>query len=229
MNLTNGTNLTTDIKHYIKFGEFDSKELDLHLSSRNAPTPQEKQIAVNIPFRHGSVDLSALGGKRIYENREITYTFYKFNIEQDKVNQLQTKIENALMAPSKDELHDNFDPDFHYVGKCINIETEDEYQQKILKFTITFELYPFKISNNLEGQKQYFVTESDDVEIICNEDGINPDIETNSAFTVSINGNDYSFGTGFYSSSRIQLKKGVNKLTLKGNGTIKFSWRKEVI
>ena len=64
-----------EINEYIQFMGFNSKNEKLYLMERNAPTPDEKEILKNLPFKQGVLDFSALLGSRVFENREIEYVF----------------------------------------------------------------------------------------------------------------------------------------------------------
>lgn len=153
--LTDGLEAQWNIEHEITFGKFRSFRLGLHLHERLAVTPVEKEVKVDIPYRQGAIDMSRLTGGRIFYNRTITYVFYRFNVEQKNAkvlaNHFQTTIENLLMREFDQELHDSYDPEFHYKGKCSEVVVLDEYSHKRLRVEITFDLYPFKISNRAES------------------------------------------------------------------------------
>jgi len=151
IDLTNGLTFDQSPQHYITFGDFDSRRWGLHLHKREAPTPDEKEIVKSIPYAQGVLDLSQLRGDRVYENREVTYTLYRFGVAQTSANGYQTTIENLIMREYGQVLQDSYDPDCHYIGKCRSITTEDDYGCNRLVIEIIFDLYPFKISNYPEG------------------------------------------------------------------------------
>jgi len=152
-------------QHGIEFGLFESKRFRLHLHDRAAITPPEKEVIASIPYMQGVVDMSKLLGNRIYENREITYVFYRFGVDKHEptarnthpknsshtARDFQTTIENLLMGEFGQRLNDSYEPDFHYIGKCKEIIVEDEYAFNRLRVEITFDLYPFKIANHTEA------------------------------------------------------------------------------
>ena len=164
--LTNGRRAERKPEHYIKFGDFNSFRFGLHMHAREAITPTEKEVTASIPYRQGVVDFSNLFGARMYNNRTITYVFYCFDIAQTDVSLYQTTIENLLMRGFDQELHDSSEPQFHYAcidkkaqfsamfhyrGKCKEVIVEDDYAFRRLRVQITFDLYPFKISNHPES------------------------------------------------------------------------------
>lgn len=245
IDLTNGLDLRKSPMHYARFGKFDSQELGLFLNSRFAPTPEEREVSTTIPYRQGKVDLSCLSGARIYENREITYVFYKFGVKKEMVSVYQTQIENLVMVGFEQELYESYDEYYHYFGKCKSVETEDEYSFNRLRITLTFDLYPFKICNFYEGQgiwdiyntlsnepqmTKFTVSGSKDV-ILTNygQNVANPIVVASAPFTVTSAGQSYSYPAGTTSESRLRLLIGENKLSLSGTGTIEFLWRTELI
>ena len=149
--LTNGLDLHQSPQHYITFGLFDSRRFRLNLHERTAPTPNEKEVLANIPYRQGVIDVSNLLGNRIYEQREITYSFYRFGVNRGHARDFQTTIENLLMGAFDTRLDDSYEPDFHYMGKCREVSVRDDYDRLRLRVDITFDLYPFKIDNHDES------------------------------------------------------------------------------
>ena len=130
---------------------FDSRKFGLHLHERTANTPAEREVLTTIPYRQGVVDMSKLLGHRIYENREITYVFYRFGVNRGRARDFQTTIENLLMREFNTDLFDSYEPDFHYRGKCESVAVEDDYDRNRLRVEITFNLYPFKMDKFTEA------------------------------------------------------------------------------
>lgn len=152
MELINGLKAETEILHHIVFGSFDSKDFDLFLSARSAPTPSEQQVTVSVPYRQGVIDLSGIRGERVYGNREISYTFYRFGLSKNaEAGMVQTTLENLLMGELDQTLHDSYEPFFHYKGKCTGVSVQDDFEYGRLVIEITFELYPLKSSNAPES------------------------------------------------------------------------------
>ena len=163
--LMNGMTIDKRPQHGIEFGLFESKRFRLHLHDRMAITPTEKEVTASIPYMQGVVDMSKLLGNRIYDNRTITYVFYRFGVDMHEptarnvhpknsshtARDFQTTIENLLMREFDQRLDDSYEPDFHYLGKCKEIIVEDEYAFNRLRVEITFDLYPFKVANHTEA------------------------------------------------------------------------------
>ena len=141
-----------EIRHGIQFGDFDSRCFRLFLHERIAPTPKEKEVKVSIPYRQGLIDLSGIMGQRVYENREITYIFYRFGVAMDDAGVIQSAIENLLMREIETELYDSYEPAFYYRGKCREIFVDDDYPHNRLRIEMTFDLHPFKFRHELESE-----------------------------------------------------------------------------
>ena len=153
-------------QHGINYGHFDSKRFRLHLHERSAVTPAEKAVTASIPYMQGVVDISRLLGSRIYTNRTISYTFYRFGVgmhaptarfvhpknSSHTARDFRTTMENMLMSGFNQNLYDSYEPDFYYTGKCKEVVVEDEYSHNRLKAEITFDLYPFKIAKHTEAE-----------------------------------------------------------------------------
>ena len=56
-----------------------------------------------------------------------------------------------------------------------------------------------------------------------------PDVICDSNMEVIKDNTTYKFKSGSTKDYRFKLQKGINKITLKGNGYIEFSFRKEVL
>lgn len=243
--LTYGLKADNKPKHFILFGDFDSRSCTLHLNNREAPTPKERSVTSTIPYRQGVVDLSHLRGNRVYENREIVYTFYKYNIEQANTNSFQTALENQIMQEFDQILYDSYDTGYYYVGKCSGISTIDDFSYKRMMITISFDLYPFKICSRPEGNDlwdpfnfdtdvfqdvKYTVNGSRTITLVnVSQNTQSPTVAATAAFTITMNNVSYSFPSGTTPNSRLKLKRGKNILTLTGTGDIEFQWYKELI
>ena len=154
------------------------------------------------------------------------------------------EIENWLLSSnSKTPLIDDNLPGYYYKAECISTEFEDLV--KIGKLKATFTAYPFKVGEAYEGNNLWdsFNFELDvlqDTKFTVNDvlnvsiyNHSSIDIEhvvvASSQFEVIKDNISYLFEAGESKNYRFKFKPGVNNLTLKGNGTIEFKFRKEVL
>lgn len=136
-----------EITEYIQFGGFNSKSLNLYLIERDAPLPEEKYKEVSNPLRQGISDYSAVHGEKVFENRIITYVFKAFKTEYRDRKVLEREIKRLVGPQLTTRIYDTHDAGFHWSGKCINVEVEDDEEYKHLIATLQFSCYPFMFYN----------------------------------------------------------------------------------
>ena len=245
MDITNGVDMTIKIKEGITFNDFDTRENDMHLIDRSAPTPQEKEIIESVPFAHGVYDFSNILGERIFNNRTISYTFHIHEHDYDHRKHDQTVLENKLLGTHIARLEDSYDENYYYLGKCVSINTTDDHVYNRLIVNIDFDCYPFKISKLKEGHDIWdeFNFELDVAQIPAFEvngsrevtlynagaSSVVPTIKTNSEFTIEIDTISVTVSAGTHKSELVRLRKGENRIMLTGNGAIEFDFYKELI
>lgn len=235
-----------DIKEYITFGDFNSKEMGLYLEAREAPTPDEKTITESIPGMQGVLDFSEVFGERVFENREITYQFKLLNTPYETRKHYEQRIKQQVMPIGKSVLFDTFSKNHYWVGKCKSVKVVHDAKKRNFIVTFIFDCYPFMYS-----QKDYFDdvwdTFSFDEDVSCftkydvrgskiivlyNSDNtsLSPEVIVDSPFTiVDSDGLSHRFSPSTSTDFTFQLKLGVNTLTIQGNGLIAFHFRVEVM
>ncbi|WP_273712132.1 phage tail protein [Leuconostoc mesenteroides] len=232
------------ISEGFKFGEFDSTDHDLFLISRDAPSPDSKDIRESVPYMQGVYDFSTLtNGERYFENRTITYEMMLFNQEYSDRKVLESDVKRQLVPLGIQPLYDTHDKSFHWFGKVDGISFDDDEKMRTLKVTITFNVYPFAIGNNSEGSDiwddVYFPNWIfQDTEFTVNgtqsitlynigSRSVKSKIKVNGTIEVSGDFGSFELSNGTYDSTQLVLGVGTNVLTLSGNGTIKFVFYRE--
>lgn len=225
-----------------KFGEYDSTEHDMFLISRDAPTPDEKEIVESVPYMQGVYDYSRLdtSGDRYFDNREITYQVMLFGAEYADRKSAEQEIKRQIMPLGVQNLIDTHDQDYHWQGKCKSITVDDDAKQSTLACTLVFDCYPFAIRNHSEKadiwDEVYFphwlfqnlkftVATGESKEIKVQNIGsrtLNPNVEVVGTVTVSGSFGQVTFKEGTYNNTQIILVTGENNFTLSGNGSITF-------
>lgn len=235
-----------EINEYIQFMNFNSKNEKLYLIERNAPTPDEKEILKDIPFKQGVLDFSALLGSRVFKNREIEYVFMLFNTPYNQRKIVERNIKQKLMVHSKNKLFDTHDGNYYWLGKCKSVEVENGEQFNQLKVTVIFDCYPYMISHtdyfddywdtfefdeDVANYTKYIVNGSLEFPLFnAGSVAVKPEITVNSTFRVKVNDEDFiEFQTGSKQDYYLSLKPGLNKVRVEGNGTIQFHYQKEVM
>jgi len=235
-----------EINEYIQFMNFNSKNEKLYLIERNAPTPEEKEILKDIPFKQGVLDFSALLGSRVFKNREIEYIFMLFNTPYDQRKIVERNIKQRLMVHPRNKLYDTHDASYHWLAKCKSVEVENGERFNQLKVTITFDCYPYMFSNanyfddywdtfsfddDVANYTKYLVNGSLNFQLFnAGSVAVKPEIIVDNRFSVKVNDEDpVIFETGSKQDYYLSLRPGVNDVHVEGTGTIKFHYQKEVM
>lgn len=234
-----------EIVEGFKFVGIHTKDYGMSLKERSAPTPEEKTITEDVPFMHGVYDFSMLLGERIYENRPLSYTFevYDRNYEYRKVD--EAALKNWLMKPGYSPLYDDFDIGYYWLAKCTGVDIEDDHKAGRLIINVSFDAYPFKKSELPEGHDiwddfnfeldvsqpvEYQVNGTLNINLLnAGSCSVVPTITVSAAMTIQKDKITYNVPQGESKSESFRLMIGENPMTITGNGTIKFTFYKELI
>ena len=214
------------------------------LNTRVIETPSKIKITETIPFMNGSYDFSNLYGSNCYTERQLEYEFLIKANNSTELEYQRIKIENWLLSSNtKTPLIDDNIIGYYYKAECISAEFEE--MNNIGKLKATFIAYPFKIGEAYEGNNLWdsFNFELDvlqDTKFTVNGASsvsiynpsvidIEPEIIASSQLEITLDNKKYVVEVGTSKDYRFKLKKGNNNITLKGNGTIEFKFRKEVL
>ena len=213
-------------------------------NSKEHKAPVKNKIYESIPFMNGSYDFSNIYGSPSYSDRELNYSFL-IEIENEEVmNYKKIAIENWLLGTnSKSILIDEDLKGYYYMAECTDVNFDNYYSFGLID--ITFTAYPFKIGEAYEGNNLWdsFNFELDvlqDTKFTVNGTSsvsinnpsvidIEPEIIASSQFEITLDNKKYTVKAGASKDYRFKLRKGNNNLTLKGDGTIEFRFRKEVL
>lgn len=238
--------MITQIKEYIQFGDFNSKDAGWYLQSRDAPTPDKKEIVEQIPYLQGVLDFSDALGEVFFDRREITYEFKLPNKDYPDRKVAERFIKSSMTTKSESQLFDTHDKRYYWLGKVKSIRVTDVPLKKHLIATIVFICYPFAFhadnyfddvwdtfdfendfSNwtkwDIKGQKEiYFVNGGDT--------SVSPTVICSSDITlIDKKGKTYKFQKGENNDFVLSIKSGINRFTAKGNGTISLRFNAEVM
>ncbi|MDT2830017.1 hypothetical protein P7H62_14200 [Vagococcus carniphilus] len=235
----------TEIKEGIIFDRFDSKRHGLYLFERDAPTPSEKEITEDIPFMQGVHDFSMILGERVFENRDITYVFKKYNIHYENRKTLENKIKDELMSVGQNKIIDTHDPVYYWFGKAKSVKVDDDHEKNKLVVTIVFDCYPFLLKNNayfddvwdtfnfdydVANWSRYKINGKRTITLInTGSTAVSPTVIASSPMTIIIDGDTYSIPAGTSSNVFIKISRGINKIAVSGNGEISVLFRMELM
>lgn len=222
-------------------------DFNLTMIGRTIETPSKNKIKVNIPYANGYYDFSDLYGGHTYEERKLVYTFRLKGMSIKDINNKYTNIVNWLTAGKQEHLFDDLFPGYYFLAECegnINFKELDR-NKKFATIEVEFIAYPFRIGEYDEGNNlwdtfnfendvlqdtKFDVVERKIVDIYnVSAIDIEPLIIVSSKFEITKDSKTYIVEAGESKDYRFKLKKGNNKMTIKGNGSIEFKFRKEVL
>lgn len=234
-----------EIKEGIVFEEFDSKSMGLYLLERDAPSPDEKEIAEDIPYMQGVHDFSMILGERIFKNRPIKYVFKKYNSHYENRKVLENKIKDQLMSVGESPLRDTHDPTYYWFGKAKSVNVDDDHEKNQLRITITFDCYPFLLKNHdyftdiwddfhfdndVANFSKYQINGTRTLTIINNgSTAINPTVIVTSDMKIVIKGETYILKKGENTNVFIRISRGLNQVQVIGNGELTVLFRVELM
>ena len=214
------------------------------LNTRIIETPSKVKTTENIPFSNLTYDFSNLYGSNCYSERKLEYEFLIKTHNNMELEFKRMLIDQWLLSSnSKTQLFDDNIPGYYYLAECVSVEFEDLVKTGKLKAIFT--AYPFRIGEAYEGNSLWdnFNFELDvlqDTKFTVNGSSnvniynpsiidIEPSIIASSQFEIVLDNKKYTVGYGTSKDYRFKFKPGNNNLILKGNGTIEFRFRKEVL
>lgn len=230
--------ITFNGKH--SFNDFGLKRIN----SQEHKVPSKNKIYETVPFLNGSYDFSNIYGGSTYTDRELSYSFLVEIENEEAMNYRKIAIENWLMgANTKVKLVDEDLKGYYYLAECIDINFDNYYSFGLID--VKFTAYPFKIGEYYEGNylwddfnfeldvlqdTKFTITGSNNISIYNSSAiEIEPLIITNSQLEITKGNEKFIVEAGESKDHRFKLKKGSNDMIVKGNGTIEFKFRKEVL
>lgn len=219
------------------------EDFGLQLISRYLPPPEDVELPEEIPGMHGSADFSMMFGERIAKNRPLTYELQIHEPDAIKRNFVKRQVENWLLKGGQEPLWDDSEPLYYYMAKAKNVDTSVDEAKGLMKYTIEFDAYPYKIKETPEDdpywdtkditdyvQNTSFTINGSQTVNLVNVGiiGSVPTIVASAAMTIKKGEKAFNILVGTTNSERFRLESGDNPMTISGNGTISFSWHKEV-
>ena len=214
------------------------------LSNREIKSPSKIKVKKSVPYMNGSYDFSNLYGGNCFTDRVLEYTFLLKATSNKNLEAVRMDCENWLMGTNEQTklIDDNMNL-YYYLAECENIEFED--MGLVGKLTATFNAYPFRLYGWVEGndlwdrfnfeldvsqEVKFNVGGSKDI-VLYNQGvtHVKPTIIASADMEIVKDDITYSIKKGTTNDWQFVLGVGENHLTVKGTGTIKFEFRKEVL
>ena len=133
-----------DIDFYETFGVYPE--------SRNIGNPNKKKITETIPYSNHTLDFSEIYGEPNFEERTLEYTLNVIGKQTtlEYTYMLQSKITNMLMMKKQFKLYDDVFPGYYFL---VEAREGPGFELNVYagKLQVTFNAYPFRISETPEG------------------------------------------------------------------------------
>lgn len=245
MNITDGAPSVREITQGIVFGEFDSKKEKLWLMDRPASSFSEKENKENLAYVQGDIDFSFISGERILNNTTKTFVFHLYKRDYEDRKAIKMYFENILFRQRITRLYDDSVPFHYFRGKCSGVSVVDDHVHNRLIVTIDFDCYPYMISELPEGHNEWdkllvqldvvqdteFTVDNEKEVVLINSGSVSvsPKVIANNNFSIQNDEFVLSVTPGETENEEFRLWPGENKLTISGNGTIKFEYYRELI
>jgi phage-related protein len=229
-------------------GKHSFKDMGFSISEKEIGFPNKEKIKIKVPFSNMEYDFSELYGSQTYTTRSLTYTFNVLDRNgnnKEKMNSLKTVLVNWLMnSRGKQKLYDDAIPGYYFLAE---VESEAAFQENWDTGTLTVEFtaYPFMISELPEGHDiwdsfnfdldvsqvvDFNVNGSLDITLINpGTPNVTPEINTSSSMKIIKGAIEYTIQAGKTKDQDFMLESGENRLKIIGNGTISFTFYKELI
>lgn len=219
------------------------KDFGVTIKSKSIGSPKKNKIKETVPFMNGSYDFSSLYGGQTYGERSLQYVFNIIGQTKSHMNMKKINLLNWLHQGSKEPIYDDAIPGYYFLAEC----EDDDFKESgnTGELTVTFAAYPFKICSYEEGNIAWddFNFELDvlqetkfDINGVKNvkihnvgATNISPEVICSNQMEVTKGNVTYKFNPGTSKDYRFELSIGENNMTVKGNGSIEFRFRKEVL
>lgn len=207
----------------VKFGGLHSfYEWGLILSEKEIKAPKPKTIEFEVEGSDGVLDYTEFFGGVKYENRQLSFKFYKANIVPDGFLALFSVVQNALHGKKLQVILDD-DPAYFYYGRV----TVDEWKAngRIGEITIEVDAQPYKqavaetVVTRTVSSNANIVLENDQMPVV-------PTITTTAEFLIDVGSFNDVYPAGTFQIPEVELGAGNNSIYVEGNGTITFRYRK---
>lgn len=199
-----------------------------------------------IPYTHGEHDFSMILGERFFELRKIEYTFTLVEPNYEKRKRLEQVLKGQLMLSDYSKLIDSHDKEGYWWAKCDSVKVDDLHEKSQLRIAITFIARPFFITDSdyslnlwndcwypdkYEQLLSYKVSGEKNIHLWNGFDkSISPMLITDTEnLQVVYLGQRFVLKKGTNEFFNFELLKGLNELTIIGEGTIRFRLLGEVM
>lgn len=204
------------------FGNKNSfDDWNIALIQKKISLPRPKTSKINLEGSDGYIDLSeVLCGEIKFDNRSIAFEFEMLD-DYSNFHDKTREIANYLQG-RKLKIILTDDPNYYYIGRC----TIDDWSsdKRIGKIVIKCDCEPWKYSLE-ETVLTRNINGTETIEIVGKRKTVSPIFKITSDMNITFNGVEYLAPAGEYVVWEIQIKEGLNRFVISGNGTITIKYQ----
>ena len=201
------------------------------VKERKIGKPKKKSIKETVPFSNVTHDFSAINGEVYWEERPLEYVFEIIAASPEELEDMKKPFLSWVMNVMKEELHDPFIKDYHFIATFDDIDDDDSEIEKST-ITVKFTAYPYMIAN-LKKIAMYQITEADSTVIIDNNSShrITPTFTSAVGCVITKGNSSYAIPAGEITNDSFSLSPGRNMFAVRASGstgTLKIEFQEEV-
>ena len=209
----------------IAFGDIHTyDDLNLILSvCPDMPPAKAKTTYIDIPGGDGSLDLSEVHGEMKYSDRENKYTFSMHPWDSVTWEEKMQEVSSLLHGKRFKMVLDK-DEDFFWDVRV----TIDEFssEKSLHQIVIAVRAMPYKYKTDVTKRTVQLSGQAQKVSLMNGRKSVCPVIEcTNDNTVVVFGGAAFNLSAGKHEVLDIQLKQGLNEVTVSGTGTVTFTYQ----
>lgn len=206
----------------VSFGGLHSfYEWGLILSEKEIEPPKPKTKTVDVDGADGVLDYTEAFGDVKYQNRQLTFKFYKASIVPDGFLALFSLVQNTIHGKTMQVILDD-DPANYYFGRVTINEWKSNKRLGEISIEVDADPYKYKVDETVVTRA---VTGSADIILANSRKPVVPTITTNAAMTIAFGGYTAAVQAGTFRLPELQLQAGQNTVKVTGTGNITFRYR----
>ena len=195
-------------------------DFDASVKERRIYAPKKKSIKETVPFSNVTYDFSAINGEVYWEERELEYVFEIIADNPEQLERKKTRFTNWIMNVMNEEIHDPYDPDWHYVGTFESLDPVDDESMEKTTITVLFMAYPYNIANALTVYTIKIPAASSVEKTIKNDSShrITPTLYASAEMTLEIGNASYTIPAGEVHDDSLTFDAGSTVITVRNQG-----------
>lgn len=193
-------------------GSYD--EYTASLAFRNIKPPAKKEIKETVPFSNQAYDFSGINGEVYWEERDVEFVLEMTAQDPAGLEYKKTRLANWLMNVQTARIFDPHDLDHYFLGTYADMTFEDDESVEYTVCTVVFKAYPYKIAVKPTTYVVEVPGNTEQTVLVRNESGhpVVPQVKTDVAVTVTLNGLSCVYPAGLSKTSGFKLPPGMLEL-----------------